>query len=184
MKSKPLLTRIIAAGAWLFIVLLPGCGTLSGRMWLKYGSSIEPRPSKKVTISVPEFADARTVEDKGVLGKVCSAFTCQSYFTKDNVPHWVTDAVKVDLKNSGYDVVDGQPSEFTLEGKILEVFRTGYRSSVILQVVLKKESSPLFDKRYQKDNFNMLLGSGGLRNALKEDIHSLIADIDNMTTAH
>ncbi|MGN6319405.1 YajG family lipoprotein [Trinickia sp.] len=125
----------------------------------------EKSSPRNIQIFLQPLADERS--DKGTVGTTRNAFGMRmaDVVPKNDVSEWVTQAMKTELENSGYTVVEGKPqagassTSIAVSGEILNVFCDMYMSytgQVSLVVRLKRGDAELLNKHYAGE------GSAGL----------------------
>ncbi|MBS0615705.1 MAG: hypothetical protein JSR58_04040 [Verrucomicrobia bacterium] len=135
------------------VLCLAGCSPAKVRDNLSYSPVIETQEKKQITLALETF------EDKRSEGKIIGNFkdilgiTLAEITTEQNIPQWITNAIKTELSNAGYSVVDAPLSDgYSINGNILRVFnkvRFGRDSSVVVEIALKKGQEVVFNKTYE-----------------------------------
>lgn len=128
---------------------------------------------KNIQIVVKPFTDQRS--DKKVVGTVRNGFGARTadVIPTNSVADWVTQAVTTELKNDGYNVTSGTPSENSestsaiVSGEILNVFCDmyfSYTGQVSLITRVNKDGKELLNKHYAGEGSAGLAvaGTGGI----------------------
>jgi len=134
----------------LFCLCFTGCATVKDT--LGYVPVIEQQKKNDIALCVSTFEDARA--DKKYIGEVRDLFGIPvgEITTEDNVPNWIRNALKMELTNAGYSILDASSADnYLIEGKIIKAFtkvRFEHRGYMTLEISLKKGDELLFQKTY------------------------------------
>lgn len=131
--------------------------------------------AKNVQIVLEPFDDERS--DQKTVGTTRNAFGMRmaDVVPRNNVADWVTRAMKTELENNGYTVIDGKPGAsasgagVVVSGSVLNVFcdmYISYTGQVSLLVRLSKDGQSLLDRHYSGE------GSAGLAIAATSESYS------------
>lgn len=133
-----------------FCLCLTGCATVKDT--LGYAPVIEQQKKNDIALCVNTFEDVRS--DKKYIGEIRDLFGIPvgEITTEDNVPNWIRNALKLELTNAGYSILDASTTDnYLIEGKIIKVFtkgRFGHRGYMTVEISLKKGDEVLFQKTY------------------------------------
>jgi len=186
-----------------FFLLLTGCAFGTRQPTLIYppqassdGTGVAhaagaPTP-KTVKIILRQFTDQRS--DKKVVGTVRNAFGMKTaeVIPTNSVADWVTEAVRRELLDSGYNVVDesavADSDIAVVSGEVLSVFCDTYFSysgQVSLLARVKRGDKELLNKHYAGEGSAGLAWAGtkssyaqSLALALESALHKFIPDLD------
>jgi len=144
-------------------------------------------------IALAPFADARS--DKSRVGSVRNGFGMQtaSVVTKDDIAAWVTTALRTELTNAGYRVVDGASgtaSGLLLTGDLTHLWCDSYfnyNGEVALDVRLRAAGQMLMNKKIEGNgsagtNWAATAEAYGqtLALSLADALKKLVAEIDKV----
>jgi len=136
-----------------FLVLfLSGCAFGTRRPILEYTTILPTAPKNNVAIKVHLFVDERSWSKEKV-GDVKNGYgmRCADIIPQNSVTEWVTDALKQELVNAGYNVSDDVSSINEINGDVLEVYTDAYWNyggRVKLKIKLLKEQKEVLVKEY------------------------------------
>lgn len=162
-------------------------------------AAVKPAP-KSVQIVVMPFVDQRS--DKKVVGTTRNAFGMRmaDVIPTNSVPDWVTQAIKMELQNSGYLLLSAGAADeaaagtaVVLSGEVLNVFcdmYLSYTGQVSLLTRLSRGGKEVLNRHYAGE------GSAGLAWAATEEsyaqslalalasaIRQFLADLENSLKA-
>ena len=190
------------------IVLLAGCAFGTRNATLIYPpaaasravpvAQAAPNPTpKNVQIVLDPFSDQRS--DKKVVGTMRNGFGMRTadVIAKNSVPDWVTQAMKMELENSGYTVMTGSSdsaagANAVVSGEILNLFCDMYMSytgQVSLLAKVTKAGKDVLNKHYSGEGSAGLAIAGtsesfaqSLALALAVAVKQFVADLDKGLT--
>jgi len=141
MKNLFLLFTILAA--------LTGCTT---KLSLAYEPILEKSETNNTQVSVNAFEDVReNVHFVGVNRNVYY-MPIVKIITEDNVSEWVTNALKLEMSNAGYSIVnDPFIPAYEVKGVLLEAFTSTYfiyHGKMQITISVQKDSKEVFAKTY------------------------------------
>lgn len=170
------------------VLMLDGCAFGTRRPMLNYSVIMPSAPKNNIAIKVAEFKDDRTWSKEKV-GDVKNGYgmRCADIVPQNSVTGWVTDALRKELVNAGFTVVENQEAANSVDGTVLEVYTDAvfnYGGRVRLNVMLKKDGKLVLTKEYNAQsncgmNFACTAKSYGvaLETALQEVMKQVIPDI-------
>ena len=134
----------------LSIVFLSGCAFGTRHPMLEYNTVTPVKPANNISIKISTFSDTRP--DKNVIGNVRNGWGMKTadVITDTNIADWVSTALKSELKNAGYNVIE-EDTKNLISGEVLKVYcdtYLNYEGEVMIKVVLKKDNSVILDKTY------------------------------------
>jgi len=134
----------------LLMIFLSGCAFASRKTFLQYTTVTPVKSANNITIEVPVFEDDRP--NKDVIGNRKNVFGAETanIFSEVNVSEWITNALKSELENAGYKVVEIKAKN-KIHGIVMNVYCNtivNYNGEVSIKVSLKAKSDILFDKVY------------------------------------
>jgi hypothetical protein len=202
-RSLRFTTTLIAA------IFLAGCAFGTRNATLNYPPKAEsgvisaaqaatkPAP-KNVQIVLGAFSDQRT--DKKVVGTMRNGFGMRTadVVAMNSVPDWVSQAMKVELENSGYSVVTAAGDDSAagasavVSGEILNVFcdmYLSYTGQVSLVARVSKDGKEVLNKHYSGEGSAGLAVAGtaesfaqSLSLALAVAVKQFVAELDRNLT--
>lgn len=133
------------------VILVSGCAFGTRRPLLDYQTTTPSKVQNNISISVDPLTDARTWS-KEKIGNVRNTYgmRCADVIPQNSVTEWIRNALKDELKNSGYSVVDSG-SKNVVSGEVNEVYCNAYWNyggRVSFHLVVKKEGVSVLDKKY------------------------------------
>jgi len=115
-----------------------------------------PPIGKDIVVALAEFADER--DEKAVIGDTQNAYGMRmaDVIAVNDVPTWVTDAIRAEMTRAGFTVVDeptagGGVDALTVSGEVVKVYTTAYWSyeaEVSFHARAQNETGVLLDKVY------------------------------------
>jgi len=171
------------------VLFVSGCAFGTRRPTLNYTVALPSEPQNNIAIKVNEFTDERTW-NKEKIGDVKNAYgmRCAEIIPQNSVVAWVTDALKKELVNAGYNISDNQAVSSVAQGAVLEAYVDAYWNyggRVRLKVALKKDGKDVLNKEYsvQKNcGINMAARAASyaktLEMTLQEVMKQVIPDIN------
>lgn len=151
-------------------------------------SSAPVTNTQPVRIKLNTFGDSRTTKN---VGEMRNGFNYPTgrITTDTDISEWVSNALRKGLTNSGFEVVDNNNTDYTLDGKILTTYCVGstrYSASIKMQGALTKgDSTVIVDGFGSASSFNVMnTGSGykeNLEEALGEAVNSMTEQIKQKT---
>jgi hypothetical protein len=156
---------------------------------LGYAPVIERQEKKHIVLSVNTFEDVRP--DRPYIGdqKSILGIPIVEIVTEDDVPSWIRNALKMELKNAGYTILDKHAADgYRVEGKIMKAFTSVYFNHcgyMTIEIALKKGSEIIFQKTYEinkNDGFGLFEFASCtelLKCNLQEVCKSFIADAND-----
>ncbi|MDD5679732.1 MAG: YajG family lipoprotein [Candidatus Omnitrophica bacterium] len=182
--KKYLRQSVIIFGAFFIIAFLSACASDTLKPFLKYSPITPSSLSNNITIQVSQFADTRSEDIIGNIRDNHGNKTAD-VVTDTNISEWVTDAVKSELKNAGYTIVE-EKAMCTISGEVLKVccdVSPYYEGEVRLKVTVKKDNNTLFDKMYSGRVTDLNWGSTAkscgiiLERSLQQAMHRIVTDV-------
>ena len=207
MRTTALRFRTSAVLFVLVSLTLAGCAFGTREVLLKYPPQSEPgavptahaapAPTpKKTEIVLAGFNDMR--QDKRLIGTVRNGFGMRTadVVATNNVPTWVTDAIKAELNNAGYKVIlnatEAQLPTF-LSGDIINIFCDAYftyEGQVSLNVKVIKNGKDVVNKLFVgKGSAGMNWGATSdaygqsLSLALSDALKQVVAELNTSLSA-
>ena len=182
-RMRVLISAIIAC---VMIVTVSGCAFGTRRPTLDYSAVTPVKAQKNIAIKVTIFKDERP--DKNIVGNVRNGWGLKTadVITETSVSEWVTNALKSELKNDGYTVVDTS-AENEIGGEVIKVYCDSYmcyEGEVMMKVSLKKSTNVLFEKTYSGKasdlNWAATAKSYGtiLQRSLQQIMIQVVGDVD------
>ena len=182
-KNKELIAVVMSC---LLTMAISGCAFGTRRPTLDYLAVTPVKQQKNIAIKVVVFKDDRP--DKNIVGNVRNGFGLKTadVITETNVSEWVTNALKVELKNDGYTIVD-VGAENEISGEVIKVYCDSYmcyEGEVMIKVLLKRASNVLLEKTYSGKasdmNWAATAKSYGtiLKQSLQQTMNQVVADVD------
>jgi hypothetical protein len=157
------------------MVCLTSCtGTV--RESLAYHPVITQQKKNNISLKVEDFEDTRTQGQH--IGTIKNLYGVPLYriTTEHNISNWVTDAIRLELANAGYSIVDSTDG-YQVEGEINKVYtkgRFGINSYMVLSISLNKNGTTIFQKVYETKRDSSIECSDGNRNWVEYATHSEI----------
>ena len=172
----------------LITVMASGCAFGTRRPTLEYTSVIPARSSNNITLKVGQFEDNRP--DKNIVGNVRNGWGIKTadVITDTNISEWITNALKSELKNAGYTIVDANVGN-ELRGEVLKIYCDAflnYEGEAMIKVVLKKDNNVLLDKVFSGKatdlNWAATAKSYGtiLQRSLQQAMIQVVAEVDRV----
>ncbi|NGX41224.1 MAG: hypothetical protein KR126chlam4_01063 [Candidatus Anoxychlamydiales bacterium] len=133
----------------LFIIFLSGCTSM---IHLGYTPAINKCETNNIALQVTTIDDQRT--NKKTIGALRNLYGMPivKIATNDNVPDWVTNALKLELSNAGYIIDEkGSDANYLIEGKLLHAFASTYfiyHGRMKIDISLKRDDNVIFHKVY------------------------------------
>jgi len=129
---------------------LSGCAFGTRHPMLAYTAITPVKAPNNISINVVQFNDSRP--DKNIIGNVRNGWGMKTadVITDTNIADWITNALKAELKNAGYNVVQENASN-SVSGDVLKVYcdtYLNYEGEVMIKIVLKKDNAVILDKTY------------------------------------
>lgn len=163
-----------------------GCAFGTRRPILEYSPITSIRPSNNIVLQVIQLEDNRS--DKNIIGNVRNAWGMKTadVVTDTNISRWITSALKSELKNAGYTVVD-ENSENEIKGEVTRVYcdaLLNYEGEVSIKIVLNRGGEGLLNKIYSGKasalNWAATAKSYGviLQRSLQQAMNQVITDVD------
>lgn len=122
---------------------------------MDYSALIEPQQKNHLNLKIEDFGDERSEGQKIGAFRNGLGMPIVKIITDDNIPGWVTKALKVELNNAGYSIInEGSPDNYLIEGKIIKVFAHAYilyHGRIDVQISVKKNNRLIFQKVYMSD---------------------------------
>jgi len=155
------------------LLLVSGCAFGTRRPYLDYQTTTPVKAQNNISISVDPLVDNRTWS-KEKIGNVKNGYgmSCADIVPQNSVTEWIGNALKDELKNSGYNVVaSGAPN--VVSGEVNDVFCDAYFSytgRVGFHLFVKKEGNVLLDKNYaisKNTGVSMAATDQGYANTMK-----------------
>lgn len=175
-----------------FIVVLllsfcSGCAFGTRNFALGYQVGSPPGAPKDVNIYVAPFKDERT--EKDVVGHVRNAYGMKTakIITSSSVGEWVTEALKAELKNMGYDITENSDANIKVGGEVITVYVTSlmmYEGKVAMEVSLTMDNREIFTRKYEGTNESVNFASRAksygkmLEQSLQKATTEAVHDID------
>ncbi len=177
----------IILGLLISAFFFSGCAFGTRKPILSYTPILAVEEAKNIAIYIKPFEDHRT--EQSVIGHVRNGYGMKTakVVTETSVSEWATNAIKAELTNSGYKIVDEKEADLNAIGEILSVYCDSYLSyegKVMLGFLLKRGEETLIDKKYsgEASALNVLASSKGygstLEKALQDAIHKIVNDIN------
>jgi hypothetical protein len=167
---------------------MSGCAFGTRKPVLSY-TPITPRnPANGVSVHILPFRDQRF--DKDIVGYMRNAYGMRTakVVTETNISDWVTNALKAELANAGYTVLDSKPESATIEGQVLHVFCDAYlmyEGKVEVELTLRRGSDVLLQEKYRGTTQELNVAGTSrsyalvLQKSLQNALRDAIRDIDN-----
>lgn len=159
-------SAILSAG---LILCLTGCTTV--RDTLGYAPVIEQQENKHITLKIKEFKDLRTEGEQIAKIRNLYGMPIVKVTTKESIPNWVENALKMELSNAGYTIANSYGSEdYRIEGQVIKMFADGYFSydaCLVLNIALKKEDQVIFQKTYEATHDGQVEDSEGKKQSFE-----------------
>lgn len=174
------------------IFFLTGCAVFNAKPNLQYSTIIPRSNSVGGNIYVNDFKDSRSDKDKGIIGEISNGYgiKCGEIEEPSNITAWVTNALKSELKNAGYEVADSKKN-IVLNGEILSLSASNfysYQATIYLKVSVLKNGAVVMDKTYKGESnkldilqFSYKKGiEEALMASLQQAIKQVIEDINKI----
>lgn len=169
----------------LLMIFASGCAFGTRRPILNYTAVTPVRTPNNIAIKVVAFEDSRI--NKKAIGEVRNAYGMKTadVITDTNIAEWITNALKSELRNAGYTVIEAAENE--IQGEILKVYcraLLSYEGEVTIKVSLRKGNKKLLDKMYSgeasKLNLVCTAKSYGitLEESLQKAMIKVVSDVD------
>jgi hypothetical protein len=120
----------------------------------------QQRPANSIEIYVDKFVDDRL--DREVIGHVRNGYGMKTakVVTTTNISDWVTEAMKAELRNSGYTVSDNPSADNKVKGEVIKVYCDSfmtYDGEVGIEVALERKGEKIFSQKYlgKDESINM-----------------------------
>jgi hypothetical protein len=202
--SQRLGLSLLAAG----ILILSGCAFGDRHVMLEYplveqgdtglvsaAEAAELAAIRDESVVLVQFTDLRA--NKELIGEVLNAYGMRTadVYAENDARDWITDAIRLELENAGYTVVDREsagasPEIPVLSGEVLTVFCTAYFSydaEISFLTRVEKGGEEILTKRYSGTgtagvNWAATERSYGesLSLALSNAIGNMIADLEQL----
>jgi len=135
-----------------------GCAFGTRRPVLSYTVTGESQPNKNINIYVEQFKDDRL--DQDVIGHVRNGWGMKTakVVTTTNISSWVTEALKAELSNVGYNVVETPNMSNVIGGEVIKVYCDSYMSydgEVGIEVDLSVNGKEIYSRKYLGKNSSM-----------------------------
>ena len=161
---------------------LSSCAFGTRRPVLSYTAITPSSPSNGIPIYVAPFSDERF--DKDLIGYMRNGYGMRTakVITETNLSDWVTDALKAELANAGYTVVDKDPDAAQVSGEILQVFCDAfwmYEGKVELDVSLRQGDAEILREKYRgtSQDVNIAGTSKSYALTLEKSLQNLLRDV-------
>lgn len=167
------------------MISLSGCAFGTRRPILSYTAVTPIRTPNNIAIKVVVFEDSRV--NKKTIGEVKNAYGMKTadVITDTNIAEWITNALKSELRNAGYTVIEA--AENKIQGEILKVYckaLLSYEGEVMIKVSLRKGNKKLLDKMYsgEASKLNLACTAKGygvtLEESLQQAMVKVVSDVD------
>ncbi len=174
----------------LSVIFLSGCAFATRKTFLEYNAITPVRNPNNVTIEVVPFEDDRP--NKDTIGNVKNIFGVKTanILSEVNISQWITDALKSELENAGYKIVE-KGTRNKIQGIVMKVYcntLVDYEGEVIIKVSLKHGNNILLDKVYsgksKKLSAVVVLTLKAYRNILEKSLQQamiqVVSDVDEI----
>lgn len=172
--------------AALVLLNLSGCAFGTRKSTLRYTAVTPVKAPNNIQIKVAAFDDNRP--DKNIIGNVRNGLGMKTadVVTDTNISSWTADALKTELKNAGYSIVEGD-SQSEISGEVIKVYcdsYLNYEGEVIIKVTLKKDNNVLFTETYSGKasdlNWACTAKSYGvmLERSLQKALNQVVTDVE------
>lgn len=176
----------------ILVFFLTGCAVFNAKPNLRYSPVISRSDSMGGSIYVNDFMDSRADKDQGIIGEIFNGYgiKCGEIEQPSSVTDWVTNALKSELKNAGYEVVDSK-NNMVISGEIIGLSASNcytYQATVFLKLNVVKNGAAVLDKTYKGESnkldilqFSYSKGiEEALTGSLQQAIKQIIEDINNI----
>lgn len=182
-KMRVLISAIIACT---ITATISGCAFGTRRPTLDYTAVTSAKQQKNIIVKVAVFKDDRP--DKNIVGNVRNGLGLKTadVITETSISEWVTNALKAELKNDGYTIVDTS-AENEIGGEVIKVYCDSYmcyEGEVMIKVSLKRANAVLLEKTYSGKasdlNWAATAKSYGtiLQRSLQQIMIQVVGDVD------
>lgn len=171
----------LCLSAFLFI----GCTT---RAQLSYKPVVPVQESKNIALKLENFSDER--REKETVGAIRNLYGMPivTIKTDSDVPQWMSYALKSELTNAGYDILDN--SQYVIEGRIKRVSSSAhflYHGSIRVEIALRKDGKVVFSKFYKTDKgggINWIASPAQCMNTLERNLQTVCKQFINDLSEH
>ncbi len=174
----------------LLVIFLSGCAFATRKTFLEYKAITPIRNPNNVTIEVTPFEDDRPNRD--TIGNVKNIFGVKTanILSEINISQWITDALKSELENAGYKIVE-KGTRNKIQGIVMKVYcntLVDYQGEVIIKVLLKRQNNILLNKVYYGQSSSLsgvvVLTLKSYRNILEKSLQQamiqVVSDVDEI----
>jgi len=149
---------------------------------------IPVQESKNIALQLKSFDDER--KDKESVGSIRNLYGMPiiTIKTDSDVPQWMSSALKAELTNAGYDVLDS--ARYVIEGKIKKVFSSTYfmyHGELLVDIALKSDGTVIFQKSYNTNKgggINWIASPSQCMNTLERNLQTVCKQFINDLGEH
>lgn len=183
------MNRSLVPGSLVLLLALQSAGCAFGtrRPVLNYTVGSQQKPARNINLYVEQFSDERL--DRNVIGHVRNGWGMKTaeVVTVTNIADWVTEAMRAELKNSGYTLTDDVNTEHAIQGEVIKVYCDSFMSydgEVGVEVTLRKGAQDLFRKKYLGKDSSINMASTAksygitMERSLQKALVDAVHDID------
>lgn len=174
----------------LFASVMTGCAMSNKKIDLEMPTELatttaSAAETKPVRIKLNTFKDTRITKDVGAIG-----YSSAKILSDTNISQWVSSALRQGLISSGFEVVDDNNPDFTIDGSIVTVYCIGainYEAQVeLLGAMNKGDSTFVIDGKGYSSSIKVYDSASSykknLEQALADAVNSMTAQIKQKTT--
>lgn len=173
------------------VTLSSGCAFGTRKLDLQYEVTTQPGTPKNIDIHVSDFKDERT--EKDVVGHVRNGYGMKTakIIAQKEVTGWIKEALKLELKNIGYNVVEAETAPINVRGEVITVYVTSmmmYEGKVVLEVNVDVSGQEIYTQKYEgtDESVSFAMTAKGyantLKKALQKALKEVVHDIDRTIT--
>jgi len=174
------------------IFFLTGCAVFNAKPSLQYSTIVLKSNLVSGSAYVNDFKDSRPDKGTGIIGEISNGYgiKCGEVKEPSDITAWVTNALKSELKNAGYETAESSKN-MIINGEILSLCASScytYQATIYLKISVEKNSAVVLDKTYKGDSnkldilqFSYKKGiEEALTASLQQAIGQLIEDINKI----
>lgn len=167
----------------LFASVMTGCAMSNKKIDLGMPTELattktSAAESQPIRIKLNTFGDARITKNVGAIG-----YSSAKILSDTNISQWVTSALRQGLIRSGFEVVDDNNPDFTIDGSIVTVYCVGainYKAQVELLGTMNKGHSTFV---IEGNGYSSSIKVYDSASSYKKNLEQALADAVNSMTA-
>jgi len=135
----------------IFIISSSGCALGTRRPFLTYTPILPAQAKNNITLRVAPFKDERKIKDTVGYARNVYGMRMAKVMPQNDVIEWITDSLKLELKNAGYAISDEKNAPNIIEGSVFDILCDAcftYDGRIALKVILKRDQKVALEKDY------------------------------------